>query len=71
MCESSFLLNGTKLGKGSFRHVRFVGAARSLEMLGQFLANFSVLTGCDELHRVLLFLPQPIENRPDMQLIAT
>src|SRR6266849_7208770 len=71
MSESSFHPNGLNLGKGRFRHVRFDGGTRSLEMLGQFLANFSVLTDCDELHRVLLFLPQPIKNRSDMQLNTT
>jgi hypothetical protein len=44
---------------------------RLLSLLGQFLANFSVLTSYVELRRVLLLLSQRIDNRLDMQLIAT
>ena len=40
-------------------------------VLGQFLANFSVLTSCVELRRVLPLLSQTIDNWLDMQLIAT
>lgn len=40
-------------------------------LLGQFLANFSVLTGCGKLHGVYELLSQPIENKRETQLTAT
>ena len=40
-------------------------------LLGQFLANFSVLTGCGELQRVYGLLSQTIENKQETQLTAT
>jgi hypothetical protein len=32
------------------------------DLLGQFLANFSVLNGCNELHRVYAFCYKPLQT---------
>jgi hypothetical protein len=45
--------------------------ARYFCLLGQFLANFSVLTGGNELQRVYGLLSQTIENKQETQLTAT
>jgi hypothetical protein len=43
----------------------------SLQVLGQFLANFPVLSSRNELHWVLAVLSKPLANRVDVQLITT
>jgi hypothetical protein len=44
---------------------------RQFCLLGHFLANFSVLTGCGELQRVYGLLSQTIESKQETQLTAT
>src|ERR1035437_7836941 len=69
--ESSFPIIETELGKGASHHVWFGGGTWLDGLLGQFLANFSVLSSCVESSQKPHPFMQPPANTRDLQLVAT
>ena len=69
--ELGFPAIGTELGTGGSRHVWFGGGTWGFVVLGQFLANFSVLSSCIKSSQKLRLFMQLLANTGDLQLVAT